>query len=106
MSPDPEECPRTIENWVTHAKNGYYNGVIFLICGSYVPVLQYGFHDAPVSRFAYTAALSLLGAAVFFLVRLEFFHAWRRLRHTRRRRTPCRRTARLPSSRKPPRRQT
>ena len=57
-----------------------YNGVIFLICGSYVPVLQYGFHDAPVSRVAYTAALSLLGAAVFFLVRLEFFHAWRRLR--------------------------
>ena len=53
---------------------------IFLICGSYVPVLQYGFHDAPVSRVAYTAALSLLGAAVFFLVRLEFFHAWRRLR--------------------------
>merc|ERR1711871_141213 len=23
------ECPRTVENFVTHAKNGYYNGVIF-----------------------------------------------------------------------------
>lgn len=25
----PEECPRTVENFVTHAKNGYYEGVIF-----------------------------------------------------------------------------
>ena len=25
----PEECPRTIENFSTHAKNGYYDGIIF-----------------------------------------------------------------------------
>ena len=25
----PEEAPRTVENFVTHAKNGYYNGLIF-----------------------------------------------------------------------------
>ncbi|CAG9462896.1 unnamed protein product [Pedinophyceae sp. YPF-701] len=25
----PEECPRTVENFTTHAKNGYYNGLIF-----------------------------------------------------------------------------
>uniref|UniRef100_A0A7S4NGL0 peptidylprolyl isomerase n=2 Tax=Guillardia theta TaxID=55529 RepID=A0A7S4NGL0_GUITH len=25
----PEECPKTVENFCTHAKNGYYNGVIF-----------------------------------------------------------------------------
>lgn len=25
----PDECPKTIENFHVHAKNGYYNGVIF-----------------------------------------------------------------------------
>lgn len=25
----PEECPKTVENFTTHAKNGYYDGVIF-----------------------------------------------------------------------------
>ncbi len=25
----PEAAPRTVENFVTHAKNGYYNGLIF-----------------------------------------------------------------------------
>ena len=25
----PEECPKTVENFTTHARNGYYNGVIF-----------------------------------------------------------------------------
>ena len=25
----PDECPRTIENFTTHARNGYYDGVIF-----------------------------------------------------------------------------
>ncbi|WP_025730294.1 peptidylprolyl isomerase [Atopobacter phocae] len=25
----PEHAPKTVENFVTHAKNGYYNGVIF-----------------------------------------------------------------------------
>lgn len=25
----PKECPRTVENFVTHAKNGYYNNLIF-----------------------------------------------------------------------------
>jgi len=25
----PEECPRTIENFTTHARNGYYDNVIF-----------------------------------------------------------------------------
>lgn len=25
----PEECPRTIENFTTHAKNGYYDNVLF-----------------------------------------------------------------------------
>ena len=25
----PQECPKTIENFTTHAKNGYYDGVIF-----------------------------------------------------------------------------
>lgn len=25
----PEECPKTCENFLTHAKNGYYNSVIF-----------------------------------------------------------------------------
>ena len=25
----PDECPRTVENFTTHAKNGYYDGVIF-----------------------------------------------------------------------------
>ena len=24
-----EECPRTVENFTVHCKNGYYNGVIF-----------------------------------------------------------------------------
>ena len=25
----PEQAPKTVENFVTHAKNGYYNGLIF-----------------------------------------------------------------------------
>ena len=25
----PDECPRTVENFTTHAKNCYYDGVIF-----------------------------------------------------------------------------
>lgn len=25
----PEQAPKTVENFVTHAKNGYYNGIIF-----------------------------------------------------------------------------
>lgn len=25
----PEQAPRTVENFVTHAENGYYNGIIF-----------------------------------------------------------------------------
>lgn len=25
----PQECPKTVENFVTHSKNGYFNGVIF-----------------------------------------------------------------------------
>ena len=25
----PEEAPKTVENFITHAKNGYYNGIIF-----------------------------------------------------------------------------
>ncbi len=25
----PEKAPKTVENFVTHAKNGYYNGIIF-----------------------------------------------------------------------------
>ena len=25
----PEECPRTVENFTTHARNGYYDGILF-----------------------------------------------------------------------------
>ena len=25
----PDECPKTVENFCTHAKNNYYNGIIF-----------------------------------------------------------------------------
>jgi len=25
----PEHCPLTVENFTTHAKNGYYNGIVF-----------------------------------------------------------------------------
>ncbi|MBO4383325.1 MAG: peptidylprolyl isomerase, partial [Clostridia bacterium] len=25
----PEETPKTCENFITHAKNGYYDGIIF-----------------------------------------------------------------------------
>ena len=25
----PNECPKTVENFVTHARNGYYNNLIF-----------------------------------------------------------------------------
>ena len=25
----PEVAPKTVENFLTHAKNGYYNGLIF-----------------------------------------------------------------------------
>lgn len=25
----PKECPKTVENFITHAKNGYYNNLIF-----------------------------------------------------------------------------
>jgi len=25
----PEECPKTVENFITHSKNGYYNNLIF-----------------------------------------------------------------------------
>ncbi|EFA85921.1 WD40 repeat-containing protein [Heterostelium album PN500] len=25
----PDECPKTVENFTTHAKNGYYDGIIF-----------------------------------------------------------------------------
>ncbi len=25
----PDECPKTVENFVTHAKNGYYNNLTF-----------------------------------------------------------------------------
>ena len=25
----PEQCPKTVENWITHSRQGYYDGVIF-----------------------------------------------------------------------------
>ena len=25
----PDECPKSVENFVTHARSGYYDGVIF-----------------------------------------------------------------------------
>ena len=25
----PDECPKTVENFVTHARNNFYDGVIF-----------------------------------------------------------------------------
>ena len=25
----PNDCPKTVENFITHAKNGYYNNLIF-----------------------------------------------------------------------------
>jgi peptidylprolyl isomerase domain and WD repeat-containing protein 1 len=25
----PKDCPKTVENFTTHSRNGYYNGVIF-----------------------------------------------------------------------------
>ncbi len=25
----PQECPKTVENFVRHSKNGYYNNLIF-----------------------------------------------------------------------------
>ena len=25
----PDECPKTVENFTTHAKNGYFDGVVF-----------------------------------------------------------------------------
>ena len=25
----PDQCPKTVENFVTHSRNGYYNGVTF-----------------------------------------------------------------------------
>lgn len=25
----PDECPKTVENFTTHARNGYYDGIIF-----------------------------------------------------------------------------
>ena len=25
----PQQCPKTVENFTTHAKNGYYEGIIF-----------------------------------------------------------------------------
>jgi len=25
----PEQCAKTVENWTTHSRNGYYDGVIF-----------------------------------------------------------------------------
>ena len=25
----PDECPKTVENFATHARNGYFDGVIF-----------------------------------------------------------------------------
>ena len=25
----PDECPKTVENFTTHARNGYYEGIIF-----------------------------------------------------------------------------
>lgn len=25
----PDQCPKTVENWTTHSRNGYYDGVIF-----------------------------------------------------------------------------
>ncbi len=25
----PEQCPKTVENWTTHSRNGHYDGVIF-----------------------------------------------------------------------------
>lgn len=25
----PQDCPKTVENFVTHAKNGYYDNLIF-----------------------------------------------------------------------------
>jgi peptidylprolyl isomerase domain and WD repeat-containing protein 1 len=25
----PQECPKTVENFTTHSKNGYYDNVIF-----------------------------------------------------------------------------
>ena len=25
----PDECPKTVENFCTHAKNNYFNGIIF-----------------------------------------------------------------------------
>jgi len=25
----PQDCPKTVENWTLHSKNGYYDNVIF-----------------------------------------------------------------------------
>ena len=25
----PDQCPKTVENWTSHSRNGYYDGVIF-----------------------------------------------------------------------------
>jgi peptidylprolyl isomerase domain and WD repeat-containing protein 1 len=31
----PEECPKTIENFATHARNGYYDGAPYYFFGSH-----------------------------------------------------------------------
>eukprot|EP01052_Picozoa_sp_SAG31_P010361 SAG31_NODE_566_length_14037_cov_32.372148_9_plen_553_part_00 len=48
----PEECPRTIENFVTHSKNGYYNGVMFhrVIKSFMLQVLLSIYIQSPIKR--------------------------------------------------------
>ncbi|CAM9749144.1 unnamed protein product [Ectocarpus sp. 8 AP-2014] len=42
----PDECPKTIENFCTHARNGYYDGVIFhrVIKGFMIQTVSIGFY--------------------------------------------------------------
>ena len=62
----PEECPRTVENFTTHAQNGYYDGVIFHRVIKDFMVIQIG----PVNPLLYHTKFVGIQERLLFLLQL------------------------------------
>ena len=56
----PEQCPKTIENFTTHAKNGYYDNVIFHRCSRLFAALLQLCCRSPVWQRASQAAMPVI----------------------------------------------
>jgi len=66
----PDECPRTVENFVTHARNGYYDGVVFhrVIKGFMVQVILRAQCPKPLIRLPLMLLMAPFGLILALLV--------------------------------------